>query len=297
MLQVLPSILARESIQAREKVVAAFIAYFNAGGHEQGSALIRARFKHSTEFHACIEDIARFEVGNAVAIMSNTTPSAFWALWHILSDATALEDCRSELRRLCKVQEDTVTLDITEVKLSCPMLLSTLQEVLRVHSSGISIRIVQEDHLLDGKYFLKKGATLMIPGPVQHTADTIYGESVNEFDHKRFVRTSGKRLNPMGFRGFGGGSTLCPGRHFASTEIIAFVALMVLRFDVRPKSGVWVRPTTHKSGMHAVVPTPDADVEVEVTHREDDLAGKRWNIILTGSDKSVPIVAEDVDHD
>jgi cytochrome P450 len=297
LLQILPSILAKESIQAREKVVKVFMDYFATGGHKEGSALVRARFQHSADYNVSIEDTARFELGGAVAILTNTIPSAFWVLWHIVSDATALQDCRNELERLCKVQDDTVTIDITDVKLSCPMLLSTLQEVLRVHGTGVSVRIVQEDHLLDGKYLLKKGGTLMIPGPVQHTTDTIYGENVNDFDHKRFVRTNGKRLNPIGFRGFGGGSTLCPGRHFASTEIIAFVALMVLRFDLKPKSGEWVRPTTEKAGMHATVPAPDVDVEVEVKLREGELAGKRWNVILTGSYEAVPIVAEDVDQD
>ncbi|KAF1849697.1 cytochrome P450 [Cucurbitaria berberidis CBS 394.84] len=296
LLQLLPSILAKESIQAREKIVKAFIAYFDAGGHKKGSALVRARFQHSVDYNVSTEDIARFELGGAVAILTNTIPSAFWTLWHIISDAAALEECRNELYRVCKIQDDTVTIDITEVKLSCPMLLSTLQEVLRIHGTGTSVRIVQEDHLLDGKYLLKKGGTLMIPGPVQHTANSVYGESVNEFNHKRFVRTNGKRLNPVGFRGFGGGSTLCPGRHFASTEIIAFVALMVLRFNVKPKGGVWVRPTTHKAGMQATVPPPDADLEVEITLREGELEGKRWNVILTGSDKAVPIVAEDVDQ-
>jgi cytochrome P450 len=295
LLQFLPSIFAKESIQAREIVVNAFIDYFSTGGHEHGSALIRARFQHSVNYDVSIEDMARFELGGAVAILTNTIPSAFWVLWHIYSDATALEECRNELHRLCTIQDDTVTIDITEVKLSCPILLSTLQEVLRVHGTGTSVRIVQEDHLLDDKYLLKKGGTLMIPGPVQHTAMTIYGESVNDFDHKRFVRTSGKRLNPIGFRGFGGGSTLCPGRHFASTEIIAFVALMVLRFNLKPKSDIWVRPTTDKAGMQATVPAPDVDVEVEVMLREGILAGKRWNVILTGSDKAIPIVAEDVE--
>ncbi|KAF2119897.1 putative 25-hydroxycholesterol 7-alpha-hydroxylase, partial [Lophiotrema nucula] len=296
LLQILPSILAKESIQAREKIVKAFMDYFGTGSHEQGSALVRARFQHSAGYNVSIEDTARFELGGAVAILTNTIPSAFWVLWHIVSDAAALEECRSELYRLCKIQDDTVIIDITEVKTSCPMLLSTLQEVLRVHGTGTSVRIVQEDHLLNDKYLLKKGGTLMIPGPVQHSAKSVYGESVNEFNHKRFVRTSGKRLNPVGFRGFGGGSTLCPGRHFASTEIIAFVALMVLRFDVKPKSGTWVRPTTDKAGMQATVPPPDVDIEVEVTLREGELSGKRWDAILTGSDKTLAIVAEDVDQ-
>ena len=296
LLQIFPSILAKESLRAREKIVEAFTHYFSTGGHEQGSALIRARYQHSANYNVSIEDTARFELGGAVAILTNTIPSAFWVLWHIISNAAALEECRAELRPLCKIEGSRVTIDMTEVKSSCPILLSTLQEVLRVHGTGTSVRVVQQDHLLDGRYLLKKGGTLMIPGPVQHSSKAIYGESVNKFDHKRFVHTDGKRLNPVGFRGFGGGSTLCPGRHFASTEIIAFVAVTVLRFDIKPVDGRWARPTTDKAGMEATVPPPDTDVTVEVTLREGDLAGKRWNAILTGSNKAVELVAEDINQ-
>lgn len=297
LLQLFPSVLAKESLLAREKIVKAFTDYFsNGGGYEQGSALTRARYQHSIDYHVSIEDIARFEVGGAIAILTNTIPSAFWLLWHIISDAAVLEDCRDELYRLCKIEDGRVTIDITEVKNSCPILLSTLQEVLRVHGTGISIRVVQSDYLLDDKYLLKKGSTLMIPGPVQHSSKAVYGESVDEFNHKRFLRTNGRRLNPVGFRGFGGGATLCPGRHFASTEIIAFAALMILRFDIKPVGGKWVRPTTDKAGMHASVPPPDSDVEVEITPREGELAGKQWNAILTGSDQTMDFVAEDLDQ-
>jgi len=290
----LPSIFAKEAVQGREKVVRAFMAYFGNDDYKRGSKLVRARFKHSEDYKVSIEDTARFELGGAVAILTNTIPSAFWVLWHIISDSAILEECRSELQGLCKIDDKTITIDITEVKTSCPLLVSTLQEVLRFHGTGTSVRIVQEDHLLDGKYLLKKGGTLMIPGPVQHSERKIYGDNVNAFDHKRFIRTGAKRLNPIGFRGFGGGSTLCPGRHFASTEIIAFVALMALRFDVRPKDGTWVRPTTQNAGMQATVPPPDSDIDVEITLRNDELAGKLWNVVLTGSDKAVPLVAEDV---
>lgn len=291
LLQLFPSVLAKESLQAREKIVKAFMDYFGNAGHEQGSALIRARYEHSVDYNVSIEDMARFELGGAVAILTNTIPSAFWVLWHFISDAAALEECRDELYHLCKIEDTSVTIDIAKVMTSCQILLSTLREVLRVHGTGTSVRVVQQDHLLDNQYFLKKGSTLMIPGPVQHSSKAVYGESVNEFNHKRFVRMDGRRLNPVGFRGFGGGSTLCPGRYFASTEIIAFVALMILRFNIKPVDGKWVRPTTDKAGMQATVPPPDSDIEVEVTLREGELAGKQWNAILTGSDKAVELVA------
>jgi Cytochrome P450 len=108
------------------------------------------------------------------------------------------------------------------------------------------------------------------------------------FTTSRFLRQYGKRLDSAGFRCFGGGSTLCPGRHFASPEIIAFVALNFPRFDIKSVGSKWGQPTTDKAGMQATVPPPppDPDVEVEITVPGGELAGKQFNAILTGSDQA-----------
>ncbi|KAI1775455.1 cytochrome P450 [Hypoxylon cercidicola] len=102
-----------------------------------------------------------------------------------------------------------------------------------------------EDTMFDNRYLLKKGATVMTAAPIQHTDASIWGRTVGNFDHRRFLRVPGKRrVNPAVFRSFGGGTTLCPGRHFVSTEVMSFAALMLLRFDVKPaaKDGKWTEP-------------------------------------------------------
>jgi cytochrome P450 len=125
---------------------------------------------------------------------------------------------------------------MTSVKHAFPVLLSTFQEVLRIHTISISARLVMEGHLLDEKSLLKKESMLMISGLVQHTSSASFGSNVDSFDHRRFL--PGKRdHNPVAFRGFGGGSTLCPGRHLATTKILTFTALMILRCDVWPTDG------------------------------------------------------------
>jgi hypothetical protein len=77
LLQLFPSVLAKECPQAREKIVKAFTEYFDIGGHEQGSALISARYQHSIDYHVSIEDIARFEPGGAVEILGDESQNTF----------------------------------------------------------------------------------------------------------------------------------------------------------------------------------------------------------------------------
>ena len=149
-----------------------------------------------------------------------------------------------------------------------------------------------EDYMLDGKYLLKKGGTVMIPGPVQHTSADAFGSTVHLFDHRRFLPTERKH-NPIAFRGFGGGTTLCPGRHFATTEILAFTALMILRCDVSPSLGEWVYPTTFKAAMWETTPIPDFDLDVKLAPRAGIYNEVKWRVLLSDSDKGINVSAED----
>ncbi|RYP91267.1 hypothetical protein DL770_002585 [Monosporascus sp. CRB-9-2] len=75
---------------------------------------------------------------------------------------------------------------MAQVKESYPILLSNFLEMFRRNAVGVSARIAMEDHLLDGKYLIKKGSTMVILAHVQHTARSIWGEIVHQFNHKRF---------------------------------------------------------------------------------------------------------------
>ncbi|KAK0735124.1 cytochrome P450 oxidoreductase [Lasiosphaeria miniovina] len=309
MLNLFPRVLARESFQAREKVAAAFDAYYRAEAHldPAASGLTKRRYQHNTEHGIPAADIGYFEIGSLFALLGSTLPAAFWMICHIFADPALLDSCRRELQAV--VSQDVAgdnqlpayVIDIARVRASCPVLLATLQEVLRVRGISTSARVVLEDHVLDGRYLLKKGATVLVPGPVQHSDPAAWGPTVGVFDHTRFLRGGkGKRHNPVAFRAFGGGVTLCPGRHFATTEILALAALMVLRFDVQPvANGVdvpWSMPPTINTPMAAAVATPDHDVDVEIRLRGP--RDQRWRVELSGSGKLadiVGIVAEDID--
>jgi cytochrome P450 len=294
LLNLFPNMLVRKSVQARKEIVEAFHHYFESGSHKLGSAFVQAHYQHKVDQGAVERDIARFEIGAIVAILSNTIPAAFWVLYHAIEDPAVLQECRREVLACSKVENDTVTLDISRVKETCSLLVSILKEVLRYHGIGTSVRFVTQDHMLDDKYLLKKGGIVMIHGPVQHTSVPAYGDKVYEFQHNRFVRSPGvKKPTPVAFRGFGGGSTLCPGRHFASTEILAFVALMIVQFEFEPVEGAWVTPKTEKAGAHATVAPPDTDVEVRISPVTGELAGKKWVAVLSGLAESAELSVED----
>ncbi|KAL2186140.1 cytochrome P450 [Thermothelomyces heterothallicus CBS 203.75] len=306
---------------AREVAARAMIDYMRRGGYKTASGLVRRRVEHHGDlFGLSLDDIGRGELGNTFAVLGNTTPCALWVLYQIVSDDRVLADVRAELEALVEEEveeeeegaEDGPTpvssIDLAQIKESCPVLLSTFQETLRFRAVNPGPRVLLEDVSLDGgRTLLKKGAMLMIPAPVQHTDTDAWGDDARQFDHRRFAPPSAgddgggssaqgndkkrKKPNRVAFRAFGGGHVLCPGRHFASTEILSLAALLVLQFDVVPVAGRWVEPTWENSPAQAGFPVIDQDIPVELRPRNPR---RKWRVVYSGSDKAMNIVAEDI---
>ncbi|KAF3003989.1 hypothetical protein E8E14_007603 [Neopestalotiopsis sp. 37M] len=293
LLKLWPRFLARHSYKAREYMAQVWERYFDERSYEKGSELIKARLKINEDFGISLKETARMEVAGSQAILSNTLPATFWVIYHVFSDPVVLGDIRDELMQGVRQDIDGVCIiDLAHVKSSCPLMLSTLKEVMRFHSTSTATRIAMEDHQLNDDIFIKKGSTIMMPSKVQHTNRDVWGATVDEFNHRRFMRESGvKRVNPVAFRAFGGGSTLCPGRHFASTEMLMFAALLALRFDLHPVEGKWTQPSTVKSPMIHAMPVPDWDIDVELRPR----GTRDWKVTFSGSDKAMEISAEDIE--
>ncbi|KUI54984.1 25-hydroxycholesterol 7-alpha-hydroxylase [Cytospora mali] len=287
----LTSITARKPVAARAKAVRAFEKYYKAGGIDKASAYARNRHEVEINNNFPAEDMARSSVGGTIALLVNTVPSVFWALLHLHAHPGLLAQARDEVDGCTRTDGATKTIDMASLKEKSPLLLSAYQEVLRYRAMGASVREVMEDTQLGG-FLLKKGAMLQMPSRVIHTDESLWGAT--EYNPRRFLASEkDSRPRDVCFRAFGGGKTLCPGRHFATNEILAVVALWIARFDMRPVDGEWKMPTTAKTNVAAAIMGPDEDVQVEIATREG-MERIRWQVKLEASDKTFAIVTEDV---
>ena len=217
--------------QAREKVFKVFCDYYAKGVPDDASALVNARIAVGHKYGLSTEALARLDIGLGQALLINSVPISSWMLFHIFSSPSLLEGIRSEVATICNDGH----MNVRAIKEACPLLVSTWQEVLRFASYLPSGRTVLEDTMINDRYLLKKGATVLIPSGIIHQDRKSWGEDASEFNARRFL--SNKKHPAAALRGFGGGTLLCPGRHFAFNEVLAFVATMVLGFDIVPTDG------------------------------------------------------------
>ena len=277
-MDIVPSILAPKGNRARSELAVAFQHYFEnyTPGQTQSSAMIQTRHTVNTKYGVSLHDQGRLEVGTLLGILANTIPSTFYMLIRVYSDPELLQDIRDELEATSvsskSGEKKKRTLHVIIMREKCNLLYSTFQELLRVHAQGASARFVREDTLLDNQYLLRKGMVVQMPMAVMHSDPSIWGPDAGNFNPRRFLKQqNGDQKSKQyltAYRPFGGGTSMCPGRHFVALEVLALTAYMVLQFDLMPSDGQWVIPPQKQESLSTNVFPPARDIKVKATRRQ-----------------------------
>lgn len=304
LLNVAPSISAPKGYRARTKIGAAFTQYFEnyIPKRTQSSAMILARYTVNTRHGVSLWNQGRLEVGTLIGILANTIPSLFYMLVRIYADDRLLRDIREELENtaVLNYREKLKKLLILSMREKCHLLHSTFQELLRFHAKGAGSRYVREDTMLDDRYLLKKGMIIQMPMAVMHSDPMIWGADAEEFKPGRFLKKSDDQRNLKlneethlkpseekrdskqvltGYRPFGGGASLCPGRHFVTFEALALTAIMVLRFDIEPVNREWSIPPQKQESLATNVFPPTYDIKVRIKKR-NGTEDTNWEFLM-----------------
>ncbi|KAM0551217.1 hypothetical protein ACHAPJ_008562 [Fusarium lateritium] len=259
---------------AREIVFDAFRDYHKSLPSD-ASLVYTERIRVMREAGIDEDDICKQQATFGTAAFANTVPIMYWTIYELFSRPELLNEVRKEVseQAISGTRKTGFKLDVAALKTKCPLILSIYQETQRLRHVHANIRKVTEDTLLDGKYLLKKGHYVLMPGQPVHTNTTTWGDSADTFDPYRFVPKDGtdrKSVASSSFVAWGAPPHLCPARQFATTEILIVVALLVIRCDMAPAgTGKWVRDPPLFTGDMATLYTPKKDVEVEVKEREE----------------------------
>lgn len=290
---IVPWLIAPKTWKARKRLCAAFKDYFDVAGYEGGSDLLAMRYRSFLGAGLTHEEIAYAEVPLIVGLLTNTVPAAFWVHFEIFSRPKLLEEIRGEVEEnaLNIAPDGTHIIDLGYLRDDCPLLLSVYQEVLRIRTTMVTIRFVTRDVVLADNYFLKAGTMLFMPAKQLGRHQSAWGTSADKFDGRRFLKSTtttddngDKRRDPRrtgGFMAFGVSPTICPGRHFSTSEILALVAMVALRYDITPVDRLWRAPPRMNSATTSNMGPVQGRFPVTVKKRQK-YEGKLWQFKITG---------------
>lgn len=270
---------------ARDKVFDAYIKYSKQNS-DNGSQLARDHQQVLRNAGVPELDNAKQAAIFTIASFSNSAPTLYWTLWELFSRHEILTEVREELeaQAISGSKEHGFILDVATVKSKCPLLVSMFQETQRSRHVNPSFRKVLADTWLDRKYLLKAGNYLQMPGYPIHTNPDVWGHAT-EFNPYRFVPKKGqeREVSTNGFVAWGAAPYLCPARQFAATEILVMAALMAVRYDLQPLSGVWEKSPGLNFEDLSTLSNPKKDVKMNISVREE-WAGE-WTLKM-GESKS-----------
>jgi len=288
---IMPSLTAKKAYRGRERLAKAIQEYLEAGLHKTGSRIIQNRVQIAEQYNWTVDMTARCELSFLFAGIVNTATTVFWMLLQVFSRPRLLQEIRNEIAAALDVSEEKFGeghISTSAIKDNCPILDAVFRECLRVGSENFSTRLVKADTILADKYFLRKDSVVQIAAGVIHSDPDIWGEDVDQFNHQRFLRQQGGskeqlKTHPAAFRAFGGGKTLCPGRLFASNEILMFAAAMITAFDLEaPGGGLVTVPKKDDNIMpvHILEPLTKDPVRVVVRIRPEAEEVGHWVVEL-----------------
>jgi cytochrome P450 len=239
---IVPYLIARKVVQARERLVQEFLRFVQSGNEKLASKVVQKRSEIGRRNGFDNDGIARSDLSFFFAGIVNTSITSFWLSLRIFADLELLDEIRHEITQICHISQDTnnttgdtiISIEGDMLKDRCPLLVSAFRETLRLASDSLSTRVVLEDTIIADEYFLKKGSVVQIAAAAIHNDARIWGPDVESFNARRFLDFQLKKSNSAAFRAFGGGSTICPGRYLATTEVLVFTATMIMMFDLEP---------------------------------------------------------------
>ncbi|KAK0443199.1 cytochrome P450 [Armillaria borealis] len=267
----MPYFLVKDARKAWEGVVDVIDKYIERGPYEDAYELIDWLSTHAEGAGWNRKDVAISLGIELWALEANAIMVAFWVIVLSLQqhpDGLGLAPLVAEIDKVRPANPENNDWIISA---SMPLLVSTIKETLRMTTSTFSIRRVTKDTVLAG-YELKEDTRVVCVTRAVHLDEEIH-EDAHRFIPDRYLKIdAGQRLFKDGKEikdhsmPFGGGVSICEGRHFALTELKIFLTLLLTHTKIEIDSEKGPQPAvelcTDRMGVGAMPPRGDLNVVI-----------------------------------
>ncbi|KAK0217584.1 cytochrome P450 [Armillaria nabsnona] len=267
----MPYFLVKDARKAWEDLVDIIDKYFSQGPHEDAYELVDWISTHTEGAGWSRKDVAISLAVELWALEANAIMVAFWVIALSLQqhpDGLGLAPLIDEIDKARPANPENNDWIISA---SMPLLVSTIKEALRVSTSSFSIRRVAKDTVFAG-YELEKNSEVVCVTRAVHMDEEIH-EDAHRFIPDRYLKIdAGQRLFKDGKEirdhttPFGGGVSICEGRHFALTELKIMLTLLLTHATIEIDSEMGPQPTVElrmdRMGVGAMPPRGDLNVVI-----------------------------------
>ncbi|KAF5662418.1 cytochrome P450 monooxygenase 7a1 [Fusarium heterosporum] len=271
-----------------------------------GSKLMRSRHAFFSKMPLSKDTIAADDLGLLWAATANAIPAIGWMILEVVQRPALLSKVRAEITPFMGGSSPSKT-SIPDIDIDglCqqPLVQSIYAEVLRIHNGTVVARVPQVLDFSIAGWTFPKDHPIMISTFDTARKPSIWNQGtpnephpVDEFWPERFIvdakdHTSGPTLSQNrlaktkdesskpyftleGTIGswipYGGGSRMCPGRHFAKKELIVTMAMFLTTFDIELEPlDKWIRNDA-KYFMFGVM-HPEGPIPARIRRRATDI--------------------------
>lgn len=228
-------------------------------------------------------------ISSTHSLNANSNSVVYWLIRNIHAN-DLLRRVRTEITPFVTKENSRVKINIDGLMNASPLLKSCYWETLRIDSGPWSFKRLQKDCTVveaasdarttapsstsslsssdDSTFSLHQSDCVLIPADLHHT-DPRYFNAPNQFIPERFITHTegGTDVSEIQtIRPYGGGATMCKGRMLAEKEVLAFVAAVLVCWELEPvgEAGWSFQGRVKTSG----VTSPKGDLRVRMRRRE-----------------------------
>ncbi|KAG9041520.1 hypothetical protein FS837_012147 [Tulasnella sp. UAMH 9824] len=273
-----PVPLCPHFVKCRERVIQRFLEYLDDPAHEP-SEMIGEQERMARE----IAKLDRRDLGVLIMsdywpLMANVPWGSLWLLILQLQRSEGFAPILAELdaagEAWAATQPDPTVSYLSNLTAffqsqpQIPLFQSTYNEVLRFTSDSYSMRgVVPDEGAILGGYKFKKNDTLIMSTRSVHFDEALFGEDAKQFNPRRWLGSLSEEAKGS-FRPYGGGVSMCSGRHFASYHVKIFLTTLLhtFRFEVDKVKSPGPSPVTISSENRGFgLRRPQGELFVKVT--------------------------------
>lgn len=270
----LPAVTARKAYRLRKVLLGKFRAF-----QERHEGILSDNVHHRVNIIPPLDsawknnpDYYIIELVTSLAILSTVGNITVWLIRYLFAHPKILDKVKAEVEQLAE-GSGPAAVDLGEIRQSCPWLLASWYETLRLQMTGVPREAVRDFQLAGGER-IHAGDIIFLP-MAESNRDPHLWERPREFAPDRFIREDGK-LAYAGVRKvktFGVAGNLCPGRYHAFGVVMAVAVSFLLALDVREVGDGWPKPVAARSVIGGGFDHYADEVRVELA-KKDGWSGK-----------------------